>query len=335
MLPYWACVPLPCLGGVRGERTFPRAINAAIIAVLLRICPLVVARDKAPKRIKPDQNAPQYAGFAKPLPQTEQLNHAVERLTFGPKPDDIETIRQTGLKKWIDLQLHPERVPENPILIERLEPLASLRMSAREAYVHYPPPQMIAAVARGKATLPDDPELRAIVVRLADKYLEKKNGGLLGKQVEATQTQTQTPNDEADLDLKMKLSDILTPEQMEILKNGKPEEKRTLLASLPAGKRTDFVWSLRPAERQKLLNFAPVSLRRELMLSVNPQNVVAMDLTEGKLLRAIYSTDQLQELLHLLVIEKGHLLEPGQGTLGFLAAHQARPPRRRRPRCPP
>ena len=34
---------------------------------------------------------------------------------------------------------------------------------------------MIAAVARGNGALPEDPELRAIVVRLADRYLEKKN----------------------------------------------------------------------------------------------------------------------------------------------------------------
>ena len=115
------------LGNVSRQHALTRVIYAAITTVLLGICPLVIARDKAPKRIKPGQNVPQYAGFAEPLPQTERLNHAVERLTFGPNPGDDETIQQIGLKKWIDLQLHPERVPENPILIQRLEPLAALR----------------------------------------------------------------------------------------------------------------------------------------------------------------------------------------------------------------
>lgn len=59
----------------------------------------------------------------------------------------------------------------------------------------------------------------------------------------------------------------------------------------------DFVWALRPQQRRALFALAPVELRRELMLSVDPQNVVATDLMEGKLLRAIYSTHQLQELL--------------------------------------
>jgi len=54
---------------------------------------------------------------------------------------------------------------------------------------------------------------------------------------------------------------------------------------------------LRPEQRRQLFTIAPVALRRELMRSVNPQNVVASDLTEAKLLRAIYSNHQLEELL--------------------------------------
>ena len=42
---------------------------------------------------------------------------------------------------------------------------------------------------------------------------------------------------------------------------------------------------------------APVVLQRELMLSLSPENVVASDLVEAKLLRATYSNHQLEELL--------------------------------------
>jgi uncharacterized protein (DUF1800 family) len=45
------------------------------------------------------------------------------------------------------------------------------------------------------------------------------------------------------------------------------------------------------------LNLAPVGLRRQLMMANNPQGVVTADLTEGKILRAVYSEHQLQELL--------------------------------------
>lgn len=273
--------------------TQARAVFAALVLIAssLVLAPLLVAGDKQPKKIKPSQNPPQYVAFSKPLSQPEQYNHALDRLTFGARPGDLDSLEQLGLKKWVDLQLHPERVPENPILEQRLEPLASLRLSIHDTYVHYPPPQMIAAVARGRVPLPDDPELRAIVVRLADRYLQKKNAQA------GTAAGVQDPNDDSDLDLKVRITDILTSEQIELLKNGKPDEKRAVLQSIPADKRTDFVWALRPQQRQALFNVAPVELRRELMLSVNPQNVVTTDLTEGKILRAIYSNHQLQELL--------------------------------------
>ncbi len=197
-------------------------------------------------------------------------------------------------------------------------------MSIRDTYVHYPPPQMILAVARGRAPLPEDPELRAIVVRLADRYRQRRDntaqtggaaaaplpgapagtinlntagGGKDLTQDPKAQAATPDPNDDSDLDLKAKLSDILTPGQIETLRFGKPDEKRALLAGLPADKKTDFVWALRPRQRQQLFVLAPVDLRRQLMVSVNPQNVVATDLIEGKLLRAVYSNHQLQELL--------------------------------------
>ena len=95
----------------------------------------------------------------------------------------------------------------------------------------------------------------------------------------------------------MKLTDILSADQVDILTSGKPDRKRQVLAAISPGKRLDFVWALQPDQRKKLFAVAPVDLRRELMLSVNPQGVVADDLMEGKLFRAIYSTHQLQELL--------------------------------------
>jgi hypothetical protein len=125
-------------------------------------CPLLGSHDKTPKRIKANQNPPQYVAFSKPLSQTDQFQHALDRLTFGARPGDLETIRQLGIKRWVELQLHPERVPQNRVLESRLQPLECLRLNIHDTYTHYPPPQMIAAVARGRTPLPDDPELRAI-----------------------------------------------------------------------------------------------------------------------------------------------------------------------------
>ena len=226
--------------------------------------------------------------FTKSLAKDDQIRHALDRLTFGPRPGDFERVKELGLKRWLTDQLHPEKAPENAALTERLRPFQSLNMDVVDMYHHYPPPQLIRAVARGNAPLPDDPELRAVVLNLSQRYLRKQ------------QNQTGVapdPNSDNDLDLRAKLSDVLSPGEIDILKNGKPEEKRTMLASIPASKRNAFVWALRQEQRRQLFALAPVELRRDLMLSVNPQLVVTSDLTESKLLRAVYSNHQLQELL--------------------------------------
>jgi len=256
--------------------------------LLLSSLPFSLGKPKKIKQIKATANPADYIAFSKKLDKEERFRHALDRLTFGPRPGDLERIQSMGLKKWLDAQVHPEKNPESPVLQEHLAPLESLRMNIRETYLRYPSPQLIANVARGKGQLPDDPELRAIVVRLADRYLERKDL--------PANAQLDTAED-SDLNLRMKLGDFLTREQIQTLKNGKPEDKRAILETIPREKWADFAWSLSRRERGQLFNVAPVALRRQLMLANNPQNVVTSDLSEAKILRAVYSEHQLQELL--------------------------------------
>jgi uncharacterized protein (DUF1800 family) len=45
--------------------------------------------------------------------------HALDRLTFGPRPGEAERVRATGLAKWIDLQLAPDSI-DDAALADRL-----------------------------------------------------------------------------------------------------------------------------------------------------------------------------------------------------------------------
>jgi len=49
------------------------------------------------------------------LPADQQIIQALNRLTFGARPGDVQRVRSIGLDKWIDLQLHPERINDNRI----------------------------------------------------------------------------------------------------------------------------------------------------------------------------------------------------------------------------
>src|ERR1700752_155857 len=119
---------------------------------------------------------PSLPAAAKKLTKDQETLHALNRLTFGPRPSDVEYVKKIGLKKWIDLQLHPERVKENPELEKKLAPLESLRMSQREVASAYPPPQLIRAVALRRQKPPDDPVARAAIERQARRF-KIRNGG--------------------------------------------------------------------------------------------------------------------------------------------------------------
>ena len=86
---------------------------------------------------------------SKKLHKDEQVLHALDRLTFGPRPGDVAAVKKLGVKKWIELQLHPEQIKENPELERSLQPLESLRMSQAMTAASYPPPQLIRAGGAG------------------------------------------------------------------------------------------------------------------------------------------------------------------------------------------
>lgn len=223
--------------------------------------------------------------FHAKLDKNKQILHALDRLTFGPRAGDVERVRKMGLKKWIDLQLHSDRIPESTFLEARLEPLESLRMSPMEAVQHYPPPQLIKAVAQGRQPMPDDPILRAAVERLVTRYRVKKSDA------------KSDPNNLDDMEPVRPLNEILTAEELQTLRSGKPDNKRALLTNMPAAKLEDVVIAMPRNMRQQLFAFAPTDLKRKLLLMNAPQAVVAYDLLASKLMRAVYSNRQLAEEL--------------------------------------
>jgi uncharacterized protein (DUF1800 family) len=231
-----------------------------------------------------------YQQFEKKLSKDEQILHALDRLTFGPRPGDIEAVKRVGLKKWIDLQLHPERIEESPMLAIKLAPLESLRMSQSETASNYPTQQTIRAIAEGRQPLPEEPVARAAVERLARRYKVRRDAAAGGGAGAAPDM----------FEPAMPLEQVLSREQIRTLRNGTADQKKEMLstlAALPEEKLDDVVISMPPPMRNQLMAAAPAVLRRKLMLSNQPQQVIFADLAEGKLYRAVYGNRQLEEEL--------------------------------------
>src|SRR5258708_3815681 len=95
--------------------------------------------------------------------------HALNRLTFGPRPGDVEHVTAIGVEKWIEQQLSPDKIDDSA-LDARLAPLRTLKMDSRELVENYPPPQVLKAISEGKMSMPSDPKKRAVYESALDTY---------------------------------------------------------------------------------------------------------------------------------------------------------------------
>jgi uncharacterized protein (DUF1800 family) len=77
------------------------------------------------------------------LTEDEAILHALNRLGYGPRPGEIKYVRQMGLEKWVEQQLHPESLDDSA-LNERLKKYPTLTMSSQKLLDQYPPPNQAA-----------------------------------------------------------------------------------------------------------------------------------------------------------------------------------------------
>jgi uncharacterized protein (DUF1800 family) len=60
----------------------------------------------------------------------------LNRLSFGPRPGDVERVRQMGLQQWIDEQLTPASIDDSSVEA-KLKPLTTLQLPAEQLLIAY------------------------------------------------------------------------------------------------------------------------------------------------------------------------------------------------------
>jgi uncharacterized protein (DUF1800 family) len=73
------------------------------------------------------------------LTEDEAILHAMNRLAYGPRPGDVDQVRQMGLEKWIEQQLHPETINDADLNL-RLQRYPTLEMSSKRLLEEFPRP---------------------------------------------------------------------------------------------------------------------------------------------------------------------------------------------------
>ena len=113
--------------------------------------------------IPKENKTAQQDAVLKGLPVTElsvdeAVLHALNRLAYGPRPGDIERVKQMGLSKWIELQLNPKAIDDSAVEA-RLNIYPTLRMSNSQLMAEYPNPKQ--AAKQNAQAKEDTPEQKA------------------------------------------------------------------------------------------------------------------------------------------------------------------------------
>jgi uncharacterized protein (DUF1800 family) len=307
------------------------------------------------------------------LSEQKRAMQALNRLAFGPRPGDVDQVIAMGVDRWIDLQLHPEKIPDDA-MDARLAPFRTLRMSSKEIVEEFPDNQMIKQVMDGKKPMPSDPARRAVfevqIARLEEKKERKEEAaapslapasaparsGASAPSVASTgpaasdsaKTEAElaaaiaadaiaaagdgksmpstgltspgmsamdsanvasanemsmapptgakpTPVDDIQIhrreerlsaDLKINgLMDLSPDQRYKKVMAMSVDDRLTIAPGLHGGKGQEFLAGMEPKQKETLLAMA------------NPQGVVEEELVQAKLLRAIYSDRQLEQVM--------------------------------------
>ncbi len=243
------------------------ATPSSILAVVLSfacILPLTVdlpasaaipaaAKDKKPKADPALKGLP-----ITELSADEAILHALNRLAYGPRPGDLERVRQMGLAKWIEQQLNPNSIDDRP-LDARLADYPTLRMSTAKLIDEYPQPKQAEKQAEKQLQAQARQEQRRsdAAAAVVEKDMRNAPGQPANSEVPAAIPVSAPDNPDAPAPMKQQ-----APGRRDVLGGGDP-------------------------------NNVPRAIADD---SKRPQRVVA-ELSMSKVTRAIYSERQLQQVM--------------------------------------
>ena len=77
----------------------------------------------------------------------------MNRLGFGARPGDVERVKATGVDRYIEQQLSPDKI-DDAASEAKLQNLETLRMTTAELYERYPQPGQLLQQLQRRGALP-------------------------------------------------------------------------------------------------------------------------------------------------------------------------------------
>jgi uncharacterized protein (DUF1800 family) len=251
----------------------------------------------------------------------KRIVHALNRFTFGVRPGDVERVRVVGLDKWFDEQLHPEKIDDGGV-DSRLAPFRTLKMSTKEMVENFPPPQVLKAIENGRMSMPHDAAKKAVYESRMAAYQQREqnkedkatagnpeNSAAAAQPAAVTKTadskdvspemsSSNQPAPTADEHKQQKLredamyADLDTDRLLKL----PPDERYKAIMKMPVDERLDLAKTYKGPRAMQLVDDMKPEQRETVEAMIQPQAVLG-ELAEAKLLRAIYSDRQLDEVM--------------------------------------
>jgi uncharacterized protein (DUF1800 family) len=296
--------------------------------ILLISSAVLLAGDKKPK------SKTSGSGTAQPVAQMQmeddkRVVHALNRFTFGVRSGDVERVRAIGLDAWFDEQLHPDKIDDSAIE-SRLAPFRTLKMSTKEMVENFPPPQVLKAIENGRMSMPSDPAKKAVYESRMAAYQQRQQnkedkagaGGNAGsnnmdqpavepKAAGGAPAAAGAKDDPAEMRADAH-NPPLTAEQRKQQKQREdamyadldtdrllqmqPDARYKAILKMTAEERLDLAKTYKGPRAMQLVDDMKPEQRETIEAIVQPQAVLG-ELAEAKLLRAIYSDRQLEEVM--------------------------------------
>ncbi len=282
-------LPAPPLFFATTKSLISLVLSAACVMTLGVDLPLPsAAAAAAPGRDKKPKQDPALKGLPiTELSADEAILHTLNRLAYGPRPGDLERVRQMGLAKWIDQQLNPNSI-DDKALEARLEAYPTLRMSSATLLAEYPQPKQAEKQAAKQAQAPGEQRRGDAAAAIVARDMQPASPTQRRPQAPA-QAQSSEGQDAANAAATAPAAATVVsePEATASMKDlPKQDSAQQANAATPGGGGKRNPLSVDP-------NAVPRAIADD---SKKPQRVVE-ELAMAKVTRAIYSQRQLQQIL--------------------------------------
>jgi uncharacterized protein (DUF1800 family) len=276
----------PALPGDRVSiRRTPRALFACFLS-LSTFFSLGIEIPTATAAEKKSKQDPVLKGLPiSDLTADEAILHALNRLAYGPRPGDMERIKQIGLAKWIDQQLNPNSINDSAIEA-RLEIYPTLRMRTAQLLAEYPNPKQ--AVKQEQKAQNQNPNQQpgAAAAQVIARDMQSKSAG---------QDPAQQTAQGADVAINAMAQEM--DSSTSASKSTNPSGSSMIASNADTPSPMKLNPPTRGASQRDPLGMDPNAVPRAISDdSKRPQRVVE-ELAMAKTLRAIYSERQLQQVM--------------------------------------